>query len=49
MKAHFVLKTNIAIDQTAGIFQRQRHAGADALGFQRAVPALDLAVARWIL
>jgi hypothetical protein len=34
MKAPFIIMANVAFDATTGILQRQRHAGADALGVQ---------------
>src|SRR5829696_9078107 len=45
VQTHLVVIPHVALHEASRVLQRQRHAGADALGLQRAMPPLDLAVA----
>jgi hypothetical protein len=45
VKAYFVLAADVAFDETCRVVHREWSAGPDALRFECAVPALDLAVA----
>jgi hypothetical protein len=49
MKTHSIGVINITCHESTGVLQQQRYAEQDALGFQGAVPALDLAVALGII
>ena len=44
VQAHGVVVLDEASDKAAGLFEVERSAGADAVGFERFMPAFDLAV-----
>jgi len=44
VQTNVVVMLGVTLNQTPCIFQRQRRAGADALSFERFVPAFDFAV-----